>query len=194
MKNERLFFDLISPIYGLADSYFSSALNEAACKLNQVIPLKNKTLLDVGTGSGSWALELHSYGAQVTGIDFSSRMLTKAKKRCPSDISLFEGDALSLNFPDKSFDLVTSSLVLHGPSQKQREQMLKEMVRVSRGPVIIHDYYKKAPALVHLAEAFERSDYYYFREHFEKELLESFSKVQVLPGKKGLSLYIAGNS
>ncbi len=194
MKNEKLFFDLISPIYVLADSYFSSSLKEAASRLNQVLPLKSKTLLDVGTGTGSWAIELHHYGAQVSGIDFSSGMLAKAKKRCPSEILIFEGNALSLNFPDKSFDWVTSSLVLHGPGKEQRKQMLKEMMRVSRQGVIIHDYYKKAPALVHLAEAFERSDYYYFRENFEKELLESFSKVQVLPGSKGLALYIAENS
>lgn len=191
MKNERLFFDLISPIYGLADTYFASSFKDASAVLAKEFSLAGKSVLDIGVGSGSWALELHKQGAQVTGIDFSQKMLKKAKDRCPREITILQADALALPFPDQSFDIVTSSLVLHGPGKEKREKILKEMMRVSRGTLIINDYYKKSPALVHMAEAFEASDYYYFRDHFEDELKVFFKKVNVFPGSKGLGLYLA---
>lgn len=190
MKNEKLFFDLISPFYALADSYFSSPLQEAGLLLQKEIALQGLTVLDVGTGTGSWAKILSDSGAKVHGLDFSKRLLKKAIAKHGSSISFSLGDALELPFEDKSFDIVTASLVLHGPSQKKRQLILKEMNRVSRKYIVIHDYYGPGRALIHLAEYLEQSDYYVFRKNFEGELKEKFSDIKVLPSAPGLALYL----
>jgi 2-polyprenyl-3-methyl-5-hydroxy-6-metoxy-1,4-benzoquinol methylase len=43
-------------------------------------PMTGKTVLDVGTGSGRYAVELATRGASVTGVDFASEMIVLAQK------------------------------------------------------------------------------------------------------------------
>lgn len=73
------------------------------------------TALDVCCGSGKLAVELTgavSEKGMVIGIDFSENMLTAAKKNIGyeniKNIYLINGDALSLPFPDNTFDCVTT--------------------------------------------------------------------------------------
>ena len=62
-------------------------------------------LLDVSCGTGHVAAAAASKGASVVGIDFSSAMLTRARRLHPTlDFRL--GDAEELEFPDESFDAV----------------------------------------------------------------------------------------
>lgn len=73
--------------------------------------------LDVGTGSGDMALELHRQGAaRVIGVDFSAEMLSaarsKADARGSTSVSWALADALRLPFPDSTFDCVTSAFLL----------------------------------------------------------------------------------
>src|SRR5262249_10796805 len=52
------------------------------------------------------------------------------------------GDLLKLTYPDGNFDVVTSFLAVHHlPEEKDREQALREMLRVLRpgGKLIVHD-------------------------------------------------------
>jgi ubiquinone/menaquinone biosynthesis C-methylase UbiE len=73
------------------------------------------TILDAGCGSGVLAQELASRGAQVVGVDSSSRMLDRARMRLGETVELRVHD---LQQPlgwasDQSFDIVVSSLALH---------------------------------------------------------------------------------
>jgi malonyl-CoA O-methyltransferase len=71
-------------------------------------------VLDVGTGTGRHAIRLAARGARVTAIDFSDRMLAKARAKAGADRVRFENHDVTrrLPYPDASFDRVLSALVL----------------------------------------------------------------------------------
>lgn len=70
-------------------------------------------ILEVGVGTGK-NLPFHPRGTQVTGIDLSDRMLTRAREHAlqlGSPVKLTEGDAQALEFPDNSFDTAAATFV-----------------------------------------------------------------------------------
>ncbi len=76
-------------------------------------PLKGN-ILDVGIGTGK-NIEFYDKEAKVIGIDFSEKMLEKAKEKLiktdTKNITLKHMDAENLHFKDNSFDYVVTSCV-----------------------------------------------------------------------------------
>ena len=72
------------------------------------------TILDVGCGTGRHAVELARQGAKVTGVDFSSGMLEKAKAKPGAfAVTFVQQDASErLPFEPRSFERVISCLVV----------------------------------------------------------------------------------
>ncbi|HZR93633.1 MAG TPA: class I SAM-dependent methyltransferase [Gaiellaceae bacterium] len=71
------------------------------------------TVLDVATGTGAVAAELvRRTGCSVVGLDQSAEMLAEARRRVPARVTLVEGDAEELHFPDASFDGLTATYLL----------------------------------------------------------------------------------
>ncbi|HWQ37600.1 MAG TPA: methyltransferase domain-containing protein [Burkholderiales bacterium] len=88
-----------------------------------------KSLLDVASGPGHLAGAAQERGAMVTGIDFSSAMVTEASRRYPR-VVFCEGLAGRLPFADRSFDAVTIAFgLLHFPDP---DKALAEAQRVLR--------------------------------------------------------------
>ncbi len=93
-------------------------------------------LLDVGCGLGEAALSLaDDLGAsgEVVGIDASAAMIAAARERsndAPCAVRFAVGDALSLNEPDQSFDVVRSERTLQWVADP--EVAVSEMARVLR--------------------------------------------------------------
>jgi len=86
-------------------------------------------VLDVACGPGYVAAAAVSRGAQSTGIDFSSEMVSEARIRYPG-VDFREGDAEALSFDDSSFDAVVLNFgMLH---LGRPEQALREAHRVLR--------------------------------------------------------------
>jgi malonyl-CoA O-methyltransferase len=89
-------------------------------------------VLDAGTGTGRHAIRLAARGARVTAIDFSDRMLAKARAKDGADRVRFENHDVTRRLPyaDASFDRVLSALVLeHVPDVAT---FLRELGRVTR--------------------------------------------------------------
>ena len=82
-------------------------------------------LLDVGCGNGIFTLRFANAGATVTGLDYSRHLLSQNVHP-----GLVCGDATSLPFPDRSFDVVFEANLLHHVSD--REHVIGEMARASR--------------------------------------------------------------
>src|SRR5437867_8766936 len=71
------------------------------------------TVLDVATGTGAVAAELvRQKGCAVVGLDQSPEMLAVAALRVPRGVTLVEGDAQRLPFPDASFAGLTFTYLL----------------------------------------------------------------------------------
>jgi demethylmenaquinone methyltransferase / 2-methoxy-6-polyprenyl-1,4-benzoquinol methylase len=104
----RAMFDRIAGVYDLMNGVMTAGLHHRwrarAADLARVGP--GSSALDVATGTGDLAVELDSRGAQVTGVDFSERMLELARAKAPG-ITFSAGDAHALDFPDGTFDAAT---------------------------------------------------------------------------------------
>lgn len=73
-----------------------------------------RRVLDAGCGSGPLAAALRERGAVVTGFDGSPAMVELARRRLGADVPLQVADlAQPLPYPDRAFDDVVASLVLH---------------------------------------------------------------------------------
>lgn len=77
----------------------------------QIFPQLQGDVLELGVGTGV-NLPLYGPGAQVTGCDASGPMLAwAARRRARSRVVLVQADAQRLPFANRSFDVVTGSLV-----------------------------------------------------------------------------------
>ncbi len=88
-------------------------------------------VLDVGCGTGILSRAAADLGAAVTAIDPSEAYLQFAKQHSPQpNINYEVGDGRQLHFPDASFDVVVSSLVLD--VVPFATDIVREMRRVAR--------------------------------------------------------------
>lgn len=114
--------------------------------------------LDVGCGSGALTIAVakRNPNGKVFGIDrwgaeyasFSKKLCEdNAMVECVSERTVFaQGDALKLDFPDESFDAVTSNYVYHNIPSHDRQTILLETLRVLKkgGSFAIHDIFSKS--------------------------------------------------
>jgi len=116
------------------DKWFDTGLGKYVLRhekelfLELAAPKAGEKVLDVGVGTGIFALELMKRKADVTGIDVSEKMLDIARSKGVTKVAL--GNAVSLDFPDGSFDLVVSITALE--FIPDYEKAISEMVRVCR--------------------------------------------------------------
>jgi 2-polyprenyl-3-methyl-5-hydroxy-6-metoxy-1,4-benzoquinol methylase len=76
---------------------------------------KGSRLLDLGCGTGRFAIPMAAnFGYRVTGADSSAEMLEKAREKDSRKAVEWDlQDAQNLSYPDKSFDIVFMSHLLH---------------------------------------------------------------------------------
>jgi len=96
---------------------------------------KSNRLLDVATGTGDLAIDAarRRSSVSITGLDFVGEMLRSGHakivgKGLSDRVSLVQGDALCLPFPDDAFDV--SSIAFGIRNIPDRSAALREMLRV----------------------------------------------------------------
>lgn len=111
-----------NPLPAMEERY----VREAVGKVN------GQTVLDLGCGTGRHAVWLADSGASVTAVDFSEGMLREARRKAGAERIKFVAHDLHqrLPFPDASFDLVVSGLVLE--HLRDLSSFFREVRRVLR--------------------------------------------------------------
>lgn len=104
-------------------------------------------VLDVGCGTGTLALIVKQRvgeTGEVSGIDPSSQMIAHARhkaKRAKLSVNFQVEGIEQLTFPDQSFDIVLSTLMMHHLPDTLKQQGMAEIVRVLKpgGRLLILD-------------------------------------------------------
>ena len=103
----RDMFDGISPVYDAMNRVMTVGLDGRWRRLAaRSVVRPGDCVLDACCGTGDLALAAERAGGVVTGVDFSPRMLARARKKSTS-VTWVEGDALSLPFEAATFDSAT---------------------------------------------------------------------------------------
>jgi ubiquinone/menaquinone biosynthesis C-methylase UbiE len=95
-----------------------------------------EAVLDIGCGTGSLALvaaEQVGPTGKVVGVDPSREMIDRARRKAARkkvDADFHVAWAQTLPFPDASFDVVLSTVMLHHIPRAGREEVLREVKRV----------------------------------------------------------------
>ena len=114
---------------------------------------KGLAVLDVGCGDGTTAIPEAKLGAEVLGVDITSKLVEAAKRRAKemglTNCKFQQGDACDLrDLKDNSFDLVVSIFgVMFAPKPFD---VAKELVRVARpgGRIVMGNWIPNDPTLV----------------------------------------------
>jgi demethylmenaquinone methyltransferase/2-methoxy-6-polyprenyl-1,4-benzoquinol methylase len=103
----RTMFDRISPVYDAMNRTMTMGLDQRWRRATVAAVVRpGDRVLDLCCGTGDLALAAQRAGGRVTGLDFSERMLERARRKS-AEIDWVRGDALALPFADGAFDAAT---------------------------------------------------------------------------------------
>jgi ubiquinone/menaquinone biosynthesis C-methylase UbiE len=131
LHSEARYYDLLAWLLTLGRE---RALRERLADLAALRP--GERVLDVGCGTGTLAIAVKRHvgpAGTVVGIDASPHMLERAKRKAVkagAEVRFQTAVVEALPFPDASFDVVFSTLMLHHLPRPVREQCAREIRRV----------------------------------------------------------------
>lgn len=130
-------------------SFEGSTAPENRFIMAELGPVQGKDVLDIGCGAGEGGVYFALHGARCTCIDYSPGMVETAGRLAARYGVAVEGkvmNAMVLDFPDNSFDIVYAANLLHHVDPLP---MLREMHRVVRpgGKVCFWDPLRHNPVI-----------------------------------------------
>jgi demethylmenaquinone methyltransferase / 2-methoxy-6-polyprenyl-1,4-benzoquinol methylase len=126
----RAMFDRIAPVYDAMNRAMTLGLDQRwrRATVSAVVVPGNK-VLDACCGTGDLALAAVRAGGRVTGIDFSERMLDRARRKSTA-VEWVLGDVTALPFADAGFDAATVGFGVR--NLQDLERGLAELRRILR--------------------------------------------------------------
>jgi phosphatidylethanolamine/phosphatidyl-N-methylethanolamine N-methyltransferase len=147
-------YDKLAKVY---DLFFGPTLHPGRLQAIQRMGIKpDDRVLEVGVGTGI-NLALYPKDSAITGIDFSSSMLEKARERAarkdvPHSLRLLQMDAADLKFADDSFDIVYAPYLISVVPDPVK--VAQEMRRVCRpgGRIVFLNHFLSPNAVLSRVE------------------------------------------
>ena len=148
----------------------------------RIAKVKNKTLLDIGTGPLS-IIAARDFNCVVTNIDVSAEALRETalelqREGLERKISLAQEDAANLPYPDQAFHTVISCGALHHNLPDVRERVIREAYRVAERQIIIAELTEAGFNQLHGSSGFIAVDI-----NWLERKLNSLGKAERYPGK-----------
>jgi demethylmenaquinone methyltransferase/2-methoxy-6-polyprenyl-1,4-benzoquinol methylase len=127
----RTMFDRIAPVYDVMNRVMTAGLDVRWRRLAAAAAVrKGDRVLDAACGTGDLAIaDLKAGAGKVTGLDFSAKMLERARAKSTT-IEWLQGDMLALPFADETFDAATVGFGVR--NVENLELGLSELRRVLR--------------------------------------------------------------
>ena len=149
MHSEARYYDILAWLLTLGRE---RAFRDRLVDLARIVPAES--VLDVGCGTGTLAIAAKRRvgpAGEVDAIDASREMIERAtRKAAKARVNVHFQVAIveALPFPDASFDVVVSTLMLHHLPRPVRAQSLQEIARVlkPRGRLLAVDFATPANA------------------------------------------------
>jgi len=132
-----LSFSWMTPLY---DALIEGPLSVTRLRHDLVAQMGNlggKRVLDVGCGTGTLPVRVKAShpAAEVVGLDGDPAILEIARskaRRQALEIRFDQGMSYELPYPDESFDVVCTSMMLHHLTGDDKQRTASEMYRVLR--------------------------------------------------------------
>jgi demethylmenaquinone methyltransferase / 2-methoxy-6-polyprenyl-1,4-benzoquinol methylase len=126
----RAMFDRIAPVYDAMNRAMTLGLDQRWRRAAaSAVVRPGDRVLDACCGTGDLALAALRAGGSVTGLDFSERMLERARRKS-REIEWVQGDVLALPFEGGAFDAGTVGFGVR--NLEDLERGLAELRRVLR--------------------------------------------------------------
>jgi phosphatidylethanolamine/phosphatidyl-N-methylethanolamine N-methyltransferase len=142
-------YDKLANVY---DLIFGPSLHPGRLKAIQRMDIQpGERVLEVGVGTGI-NLSLYPRAAAVTGIDFSSSMLEKARERAArkgaAPVRLLQMDAADLKFADGAFDIVYAPyLISVVPDPIKVATEMRRVCRTGGRIIFLNHFLSPSPVL-----------------------------------------------
>jgi demethylmenaquinone methyltransferase/2-methoxy-6-polyprenyl-1,4-benzoquinol methylase len=126
----RTMFDRIAPVYDAMNHAMTAGLDRRwRRETARAAVSPGDRVLDACCGTGDLAIAALRAGGRVTALDFSERMLERARAKS-GEIEWVQGDALALPFDEAAFDAATVGFGVR--NLDDLEAGLRELRRVLR--------------------------------------------------------------
>jgi phosphatidylethanolamine/phosphatidyl-N-methylethanolamine N-methyltransferase len=185
-NNSEKFYDRFTGLYPVIDFFLKPQKHKF---FSMISKYPKGRLLEIGVGNGAHFKYYKTH--EVTGIDTSHSMLTRARKHLKSNIKLFKMNGETLLFPNEVFDYVVLSHVIAVVDDP--EKLLKEVHRVlkTNGKVFILNHMTPNNWLRNLDKIVENiAKLFYFKSLFHISGLHQIQKFKLLREySAGLSSY-----
>jgi ubiquinone/menaquinone biosynthesis C-methylase UbiE len=128
MQNDmQIIYDRFAETYERNRGLFD--MTDVIADFYKRLQCKTGHLLDLGCGAGEpFPAYFISHGWQVTGVDFSQKMLALARQYQPS-LKTICTDICEAEFPDEQFDAVTAIYCIFHIEYKKHEEIFQKIYR-----------------------------------------------------------------
>ncbi len=173
-------YNRIAKVYDILDQPMEAGFSEWRKKMLHETTGK---ILEVGIGTGK-NLPLYPKDVELTGIDFSEKMIERARNKInhPAKTQLLEMDAENMFFDDNTFDTVVTSCVFC--SVPDPVQGLKEIRRVCKngGKILMLEHMRSHKKVVGLLmDAFNFIPLHIYGANINRETVDNLLKAGFKP-------------
>lgn len=149
---------------------------------NEIMQQPNSSVLDIGFGTAVLTTKLYDHGHQISGFDFSSKMIDIALKKMPK-ANLMEWD-LANGLPEalvnKQYDAIVSTYALHHFTDEAKVAYIKALLPLltPTGKIYIGDIAFETRAQLEKCRQesigyWDDDEFYFVHEEFSKLLNET---------------------
>ncbi|MEO4055014.1 class I SAM-dependent methyltransferase [Solibacillus sp. CAU 1738] len=156
---------------------------------NEVMQQGIGAVLDIGFGTGVLTTKLYEHGHQISGFDFSSKMLEIAKTKMPL-AHLYEWDlnnGLPVAHFDTNYDAIISTYALHHLTDERKVDYILELLpqltqsgKIYIGDIAFETQEQLEKCRHESVDYWDDDEYYFVHEQFSR-LLDGKCKVEFHP-------------